>query len=438
MSRRLRPVLIVLACLAALAAWRGPVYAEISHFTHDIPAQADDTRLRAAAENGSVEAQYLMGSMIMVRAEEQELAGWHSRAVMLYKQAAGWFHQAAAGGHAKARFSLGLMHLRGLGVGKNTTKALRWLEAAARQDDPDANFVLGLMLARGDGVRRAPDQALQRFHAAGQGFLDQGRADWLAETARAVRLVAPGSSMADAMEKAARELASAPRATAQGLSMGTAWIAAPGFAVTNLHVIAGRSDISLVHPDGSYAPATVAASDPSNDLALLAVKDRCTLPPALPLAQAAPTLGAEVFTVGFPEPAIMGASPKLSTGRVTGGNGPGGNGRTIQISVPLTHGNSGGPLVNLRGEVVGVVQAMIDAGSVFRKTGELHQDVNFAIRPEPLHALIASVPKNDDGVMDRLKNLFKDDCPPVGTARDGTVEVHAPVVQQSVLMVVAK
>ena len=437
MPRHARLMILAAVCLA-LAALAAPARAGLSHFSGDIPARADDSRLRAAAEGGSAEAQYLMGSMLMVRAEERDLAGWHSQAVMLYKKAAGWFHQAAGEGHAKARFSLGLMHLRGLGVERNTAKALRWLEAAAKEGDPDAHYVLGTMLAKGEGVRRDLRLALLRLRDAGQGFLEQGRADWLAETARTVRALSPGNELADAMEQAARDLASAPHAQASGLSMGTAWIAAPGFAVTNNHVVAGRTDISLVHPDGSYAPATVAAVDEDNDLALLAVEDRCTLPPALPLAASAPGLGAPVFTVGFPEPALMGASAKLSTGRVTGGSGAGGDGRTLQISVPVTHGNSGGPLVDLHGRVVGVVSAMIDQAGVFRQTGEIHSNINFAIRPEPLNALLASAPTQNGGVMGRIKSFFTTQCPELVEPKDGEVEDIAPVVQRSVLMVVAK
>lgn len=428
----------VLACLLILAVWAAPAWAGPSHFSRDVPARADDARLRAAAEKGSADAQYLLGAMLMVRAEEQELSGWRARAVMLYKQAASWFHQAAGAGHAKARFSLGLMHLRGLGVARDAAKALRWLEAAARDHDPDANYLLGAMLARGEGLRRDPDLALRRFLDAARGFLDQGRADWLAETARAVRAVAPNHPAADELERAARDLASAPGAAEPGFSTGTAWIASPGFAVTNFHVVAGHGDISLVHPDGSYVQATLAAKDETNDLALLAVDDPCALPPALPLAGAEPDLGAQVFTVGFPEPAIMGASPKLSTGRVTGATGLGGDPRTYQISVPVAHGNSGGPLVNLRGEVVGVVQAMIDAAEVYRETGSLPGDANYAIRADLVRTLLARAPRPVRGVLDRLKNLVRGDCPAERPVAEGRVEDHAREVQESVLMVVAQ
>ncbi|WP_461210049.1 tetratricopeptide repeat-containing serine protease family protein [Desulfocurvus sp. DL9XJH121] len=428
----------VLACVSLVLALAGPCRAGLSHFSHDAPAQADDARLRSAAEGGSAEAQYLLGAMLMVRAEQEELRSRRSSAAMLQAQAANWFHRAAGAGNTRARFSLGLMRLHGQGVGRDTAKALRWLEAAARDDDPDAQYVLGTLLAQGDGTRRDPRAALQNFIRAGQGFANQGRADWLLETARAVRAVAPGHPAAERMEQAAAELPDRAVAKARGVSMGTAWIAAPGFAVTNRHVVAGRGRISLVHADGSYAPATVAAEDADNDLVLLAVADPKSLPPALPLAQQEPGLGAPVFTVGFPEPAIMGASPKLATGRITGLSGLGGDERVFQISVPLAHGNSGGPLVNLRGEVVGVVQAMIDAERVFRETGALPQDVNYALRADLVRTLIQRAPKPERGFLDRLKSLVGSPGPAELPANPGTVETHAPSVQNSVLMVVAE
>ena len=64
--------------------------------------------------------------------------------------------------------------------------------------------------------------------------------------------------------------------------------------------------------------------------------------------------------------------------------------RTYQITVPLQAGNSGGPLLNLNGEVVGIVTSKIDAVRVFRWTGDLPQNVNYAVKISYLKTLIDS------------------------------------------------
>ncbi|MBU1001805.1 MAG: trypsin-like peptidase domain-containing protein [Proteobacteria bacterium] len=427
---------LLLACGLLLAAT--PARAELSHFSHDIPAQADDSQLEGAARRGNAQAQYLLGAMLMVRAEREERSGWQTKARIYYKQAAGWFHKAAASNNARAQFSLGLLMRNGQGVERDTAGALRWLTAAANQDVPDALFLMGIMSAGGEGMRRDNSRALGLLVDAGAGFVNEGRADWALQVSQTINQLAPGHPAVAKLSKAARQISTRPGARQEGFSTGTAWIAAPGFAVTNRHVVVGRTTISLVHPDGSYVSATVAAEDADSDLVLLAVADPCALPPALPLAKEAPGLGAEVFTVGFPQVAIMGTSPKLSTGRVTGATGVGGDPRTLTISVPVAQGNSGGPLINLSGEVVGVVQAMIDAAGVYRATGELPENVNYAIHVRLLRQLIDRAPKKGGGVTDWVKGLLGKACPALNEPGTASLETHATRAQASVLMVVAE
>ncbi|BBD08730.1 peptidase S1 and S6, chymotrypsin/Hap [Desulfovibrio ferrophilus] len=422
----------------ALLSVTTPVRAELSHFSHDIPSQTDDSQLERAAARGNAQAQYILGAMLMVRAEHEERSGWQTKARIYYKQAAVWFHKASASGHGRAQFSLGLLQRNGLTGKRDPAGALRWLRTAANQNVPDALFLMGVMAAGGEGMRRDRNRALDLLTQAGTIFLNEGRSDWTLEVSRTINQVAPGHPAATELAEAARQLNSRTGATPNGFSTGTAWIAAPGYAVTNLHVVQGHTTISLVHPDGSYVPATVAASDEDSDLVLLAVEDPCVLPPALPLAAETPGLGAEVFTVGFPQVAIMGSSPKLSVGRITGDTGVGGDPRTMTISVPVARGNSGGPLINLRGEVVGVVQAMIDTAEVYRSTGELLENVNYAIHIRLLQQLIDQVPSKTPGISVWIKNLVGKSCPPVNEPKSANLEIHATRAQVSTLLVVAE
>ena len=102
-------------------------------------------------------------------------------------------------------------------------------------------------------------------------------------------------------------------------------------------------------------------------------------------------LGAEVFTVGFPKTEILGVKPKLATGVISSRFGMRDDPRTYQISVPVQAGNSGGPLLNKQGQVVGVVAAKLNAAQVFNWIGDLPQNVNYAVKSQPLLQLVGTV-----------------------------------------------
>lgn len=99
-------------------------------------------------------------------------------------------------------------------------------------------------------------------------------------------------------------------------------------------------------------------------------------------------LGTEVFTIGFPQPELMGVEPKLSTGVISATSGIQDDTRTYQISVPVQAGNSGGPLIDNEGRVVGIVASKLNAAKVFEWTGDLPQNVNYAVKSTYLARLM--------------------------------------------------
>ncbi len=178
-------------------------------------------------------------------------------------------------------------------------------------------------------------------------------------------------------------------------SSGTGWPLPAGFVVTNNHVVSGAGRIRVLCPDGVELTATVLSADPANDLALLKVDDPSKLPSALPLCKMTPQTGEGVFTLGYPHPSLMGVEAKLADGVISAQTGIGNDVRAFQITVPLQGGNSGGPLFNMKGEVVGVAVAMLDAAAVFSWPGDLPENVAYAIKIPYLEALLSSVPKGD-------------------------------------------
>ncbi len=78
-------------------------------------------------------------------------------------------------------------------------------------------------------------------------------------------------------------------------------------------------------------------------------------------------------------PSLLSSDLNVTTGVVSALAGPGNNRRLIQITAPIQPGNSGGPVLDQSGHVVGVVVARLDALKLVQRTGRLPQNVNFAI-----------------------------------------------------------
>jgi hypothetical protein len=172
---------------------------------------------------------------------------------------------------------------------------------------------------------------------------------------------------------------------------GTGWPTQRGYIMTNQHVINGKKKIMVVSTLGEKFSATVLIEDKINDLAVLQVDHPNKLPPALPIANASARTGSKVFTIGYPHPDVMGGKPKLTEGIVNALSGYMDDPRILQISVPVQAGNSGGPLLNMNGEVVGIVTAKLSAVKMFNWTGDLPQNVNYAIKASYITALLKSV-----------------------------------------------
>jgi len=139
--------------------------------------------------------------------------------------------------------------------------------------------------------------------------------------------------------------------------------------VTNNHVVSGCTKaIQVRYPDGRSFTATISGQDATNDLVLLD-----TEMPNLSVAsfRFQPLLGEAVATYGFPYSGIL--SPNFTSGDIAALSGPKGDTRFLQTSTPIQPGNSGGPLLDMFGRVVGVVVAQLNAIP--------NQNVNFAIQP---------------------------------------------------------
>jgi|JI10StandDraft_1071094.scaffolds.fasta_scaffold69488_3 S1-C subfamily serine protease len=173
----------------------------------------------------------------------------------------------------------------------------------------------------------------------------------------------------------------------QNTRMATCFAVSPsGLVLTANHVVEGATKFSIKFEGKDPQVATVAQASPASDLALLKVNSSLT--DYLPLApQRSARLGQKVFTIGYPAVGLLGVEPKYSEGTVSALSGIQGEAAFLQISVPIQPGNSGGPLVDEAGQVVGVITSTAAVLGFAKATGALPQNVSWAVKSELASAL---------------------------------------------------
>ena len=102
--------------------------------------------------------------------------------------------------------------------------------------------------------------------------------------------------------------------------------------------------------------------------------------------------GMDVVTIGYPQVAFLGLTPKITRGIVNSNTGLQDDKSSFQFSAEVQQGNSGGPLVAPGGTIVGVVQSKLDALKLSEKTNDLTQNVNFATKSAVLIEFLANIP----------------------------------------------
>jgi S1-C subfamily serine protease len=160
-----------------------------------------------------------------------------------------------------------------------------------------------------------------------------------------------------------------------------------GHVLTNQHVVRECGTHEVIDDAGRKLKATLHAMDDAKDLALLLVEERFTAAAAI-RNDASPKLGEAVTVVGFPLVGVLGTRPTVGFGHVSSTVGIRGNKNHMQISVPIQRGNSGGPVFDQSGNVIGVVVAKLDALKIAQRVGDLPQNVNFAIRGDIVRAFL--------------------------------------------------
>jgi S1-C subfamily serine protease len=157
------------------------------------------------------------------------------------------------------------------------------------------------------------------------------------------------------------------------------YVSNDGYLITNEHVVNSCSTIKVVDATGDSVAGRVVRTAKPDDLALLKTNVEARTV-AVFRDSGRFGQGATVYTYGYPLAGLLASSGNVSTGVVTALSGIGDNPRQMQISAPVQPGDSGSPLVDIKGAVIGVVVAKLNAMAIAGATGDIPQNINFAIK----------------------------------------------------------
>jgi S1-C subfamily serine protease len=150
-----------------------------------------------------------------------------------------------------------------------------------------------------------------------------------------------------------------------------------GYIITNHHVIDGCQNVEIINK-GTAIPATVVSFDTNNDLALL--KSDFKPSHTFPLSRKNPYTLMEIYVAGFPFGYDISTSIKITKGIISSLSGIGNNFSQMQIDAAIQPGNSGGPIIDDKGNVVGVAVAKLDLEKMVDTYGVVPEGTNFGIK----------------------------------------------------------
>jgi TPR repeat protein len=341
---------------------------------------------RRAADQGIAAAQHNLGSMYEngqgVAQNIQEAVGWYRRAG----------EQGTGTAQANAQFQLGLIYATGRGMPQNFQEALVWYGRAAGQGHASAQHNLGVMFSRGQGVAidlvlahmwfslgaRSPGPAQEISRTQRDALAQQLTPEQLARAQQLAAEWKPAGAGTDPRSAGPPSPSPAASSGPAVRSYGSGIVVTKaGQIVTNAHVVQDCQEVRT-GVDLRRTVASVRALDRQNDLALLTTAmpadDAATFREGRGVKQ-----GDSVVVVGFPLRGVVASSASLTVGTVSALAGIHDDTRYLQITAPIQQGNSGGPLLDQSGRVVGIVVAQLNALQIAQQTGNIPQNVNFAL-----------------------------------------------------------
>lgn len=271
-----------------------------------------------------------------------------------------WWQKAAAQGYAVTQYNLGLAYGDGRGVSEDSVLAYAWANLAAAQTYEGAEKLRDSITL--SSAQRAEAERISSNWRQGQVLRREN------ESASAAGNTAPPSG---ALTKKGN---------------GTAFVVSPeGHAITNHHVVASCKEVRV---QGRSDLVQVITRDEISDLALLKIPGETLASAALAPDPASLRQGQDIVVFGFPLNSVLSSGGNLTSGVVSAITGLGNNSNQIQITAPIQPGSSGSPVMNKKGQVVGMVSMKLSDTVMAKYTGNLPQNVNFAISGQTLKAFL--------------------------------------------------
>ena len=323
----------------------------------DYAAAAELFRLAAVQEGSKAQAgaQFFLGVMY----ENGE------GVTQNYAQAVMWYRRAAAQGYPFAQLNLGLLYSEGKGVPRNDVRAYMWINLSAASNDADA------VKARDQIAKRMAPHQITEAQSLGRNckevnYQQCGEIKYVA--------TAPATSQPPPPSK--------EESPASRVSQGTGFfVSKDGYLITNEHVVESCQKIDAITVSGQRIPLRTIRVSKADDLALLKSTSNVNLGAIASFRESAKiSQGEAIVAYGFPLAGLLASAGNVTTGNVTALAGLRDDGRHIQISAPIQPGNSGGPLVDSNGLLVGVIVSKLDAIKVANVTADIPQNINFAIK----------------------------------------------------------
>jgi uncharacterized protein len=322
-----------------------------------------------------------------------------------------FFKRSAEKGHYGSMRELAFAYLAGKGTVKDYAESHKWLlKAADEEGSPIYSEVhkvrnaLGALYEFGWGVEKDIILAYAWYNIAASGGFDKAKQN-LARVEKSInpedlrnaqalsREWKPGKNLVRS-EGSQTAISEANDVSGMGgtsskslklASVGTGFfVSQNGNVLTNNHVIEGCSEIRV---PAENTVGKLVVVDQANDLALVKLevtgKASVQFPNSDDLKQ-----GEEVFVFGFPLDGFLPSSGNITPGIISALAGPGNNSSLVQMTAPVQPGNSGGPLMNKKGKVVGVVVGKANAIKIAKVTGDIPQNINFAIAPRTVRSFL--------------------------------------------------
>lgn len=175
--------------------------------------------------------------------------------------------------------------------------------------------------------------------------------------------------------------------SSNAISTGTAWLINSNHLITAAHVINNSKNIKAVINE-TLIDISVVDTDEVNDVAILRLNKPITSKP-LNISNQNVRLGTDIVVIGYPLSTVLGNKIQVTSGVVSATGGIANDKRVLQITAPIQPGNSGGPLLNTYGEVVGLVTSKLSDKAMIEQ-GFVPQNVNFSLKVPYFKALLDS------------------------------------------------